>query len=218
MLKHPTLSEHGEKRTRDPEATRERLLHWAFEEIYEKGFAGASLDQILANAGMTKGALYHHFGSKADLGHAVIEEVIRPFVIKRWLDPLRNSDDPVVAFRSTLECAAESFTDQEMACGCPLNNLSQELANSDDEAFRLHMASVFDQWRGGIAQAFERGKGAGTVRDDVDSEAMAAFLVSSLEGIATTMKSSRDRVLTASVGQVLIEFLETLRPAEVPAA
>ncbi|MCH8053235.1 MAG: 2-C-methyl-D-erythritol 2,4-cyclodiphosphate synthase [Planctomycetes bacterium] len=66
--KHPTLG-----RTRDPEGTRALLVENAFREIHAHGYAGASLDRILANSGVTKGALYHHFKSKADLLHAVID-------------------------------------------------------------------------------------------------------------------------------------------------
>ena len=201
-----------EGRARDPEATRERLLHCAFQEIYEHGYAGSSLDQILAEAGVTKGALYHHFGSKAELGYAVIDEVIRPFLVNRWLAPLAETDDPVTALGATLEAIAAEITPRELACGCPLNNLSQELANSEDEEFRRRLDRVFDGWRDGIAEALCRGIEAGTVRAEVDPPAVAAFIVASFEGMATTAKSSRDRALAGAVVSVLIDVLESLRP------
>jgi AcrR family transcriptional regulator len=206
-------------RTRDPEATRECLLQCAFQEIYEHGYAGASLDRILANSGVTKGALYHHFGSKADLANAVIDEVIRPFVIERWADPIRQSDDPITALQEHATEVMANFTDQEMACGCPLNNLIQELANVE-ERFRDHLARVCDEWRAGLAEAFERGRTAGTVREDVDPAAAAAFIVASVEGLATTMKSSRDREVSGAAARMFLRFLESLRPAqaEAPAA
>ncbi len=208
----------AKRRTRDPEATRENLLCCAFQEIYEHGYAGASLDRILANSGVTKGALYHHFGSKADLAHAVIDEVIRPFVLERWVEPLREADDPITTVIETCATLMSGMTDKEMACGCPLNNLAQELTNSDEE-FREHIVAVFDEWRSGIADAFARGVELGTVRSDVDPAAIGAFLVAGIEGMATTAKSSRDRPLAMSVGKTFSQFLESLRPApaEAPA-
>ncbi len=219
MLDQAKVHESIRQRTRDPEATRERLLHCAFQEIYEHGYAGASLDRILGNSGVTKGALYHHFDSKADLANAVIDEVIQPLVIERWVDPVRDSDDPIAALQDHTTEVLSDFTDEEMACGCPLNNLAQELANAGEE-FREHLARVFDEWRAGFAEAFERGRAAGTVRRDVDPTAVAAFTVASIEGMATTMKSSRDRALTGSVAMIFFQFLESLRPApaEAPAA
>jgi AcrR family transcriptional regulator len=197
-------------RKRDPEATRERLLQCAFDEIYEQGYAGASLDRILANSGVTKGALYHHFGSKSDLAHAVIDEIIRPFVVERWVEPLRGVDDPVRALIQHFEDTACGFTEREMACGCPLANLIQELA-ATDEALRARLAGVIDTWRGGVAEALRHGVAQGTVRDDIDPEAAAAFVVSSLEGLATIMKSHRDATFAGSVGSVFVHFLRTLR-------
>lgn len=204
------------RRRKDPEATRERLLQCAFAEIYEHGYERASLDRILAHSGVTKGALYHHFGSKAELANAVIDEVIRPLVMERWADPIRESDDPITALREHLTEVMAGFTDQEMACGCPLNNLVQELANAE-EGFRKHLARVFDEWRGGLAAALERGKAGGNVRQDVDPAAAAAFIVASVEGLATTMKSSHDREVTGSATTIFLEFLESLRPAPAEA-
>lgn len=206
-------------RARDPEGTRERLIQCAFQEIYQHGYAGASLERILVNSGVTKGALYHHFGSKADLAHAVIEQVIRPFAVDGWLAPLRQSSDPIATLSETLVNLISSRTKEEICCGCPLNNLTQELANADEE-FRQHLASVFDEWRAGIRDALDRGKKAGTVREDVDSAGVAVFIVSSIEGFATTAKSSRDRDLTMSGGKVFLQFLASLRTSTgaVPAA
>ena len=65
MLTHETTTSSVLGRTRDPEGTRAILVESAFREIHAHGYAGASLDRILANSGVTKGALYHHFKSKA---------------------------------------------------------------------------------------------------------------------------------------------------------
>ena len=79
------------RRVRAPDVTREKLLNAAFEEMYLRGFQAASLDTILARAGVTKGALYHHFPDKAALGYAVVDEVIRQPVLEAYLGRLRQS-------------------------------------------------------------------------------------------------------------------------------
>jgi TetR/AcrR family transcriptional repressor of nem operon len=133
-------------RVRDPEATRERILECAFDEMYEKGYAGASLDQILSDSGVTKGALYHHFGSKADLAVAVIDEIIRPRFLQLWVDPVKGSDDPIATLIETTRANFSEVDSRFVEWGCPLNNLSQELANSD-EKFRTHLNGVFEAGR-----------------------------------------------------------------------
>jgi len=56
------------------ERTRTAILDAAAEVIEQRGFAGASLSDILARAGVTKGALYFHFSSKDELAHALLTE------------------------------------------------------------------------------------------------------------------------------------------------
>ena len=199
-------------RTKDPDATRARLLECAFQEIYEHGYGGASIDRILSKTDLTKGALYHHFGSKAELAHAVIDEVIRGRVVDRWLAPLQDSDDPVTTFIGTLQREMREMPQEQMECGCPLNNLTQELANAEG-GFREDLLGLFDLWRTGIAEALERGQTLGTVRADINPEATGTFIVSTIEGLAGTAKSTRNRPLVFAVAAVLIQFLETLRPA-----
>ncbi len=56
-------------------ATRRALLDAAREQFAERGFAGTGRDQVAAAAGVTRGALYHHFGTKEGLFRAVVEEL-----------------------------------------------------------------------------------------------------------------------------------------------
>src|SRR5258707_3357025 len=90
------LVAHERKRKfRDPERTRERLLQAAFREVHRSGFQSASIDAILADTNVTKGALYHHFESKEALGYAVVEEKIAKLTRDRWLRPMRSEEEPI---------------------------------------------------------------------------------------------------------------------------
>ncbi|MCZ0962321.1 TetR/AcrR family transcriptional regulator [Paracoccus benzoatiresistens] len=55
--------------------TRAKLLASARKAFAEKGFAGASMDDLTAAVGLTRGALYHHFGDKTGLLAAVVEQL-----------------------------------------------------------------------------------------------------------------------------------------------
>ncbi len=78
-----------------PEATRRKILEVAFSEFYVNGFQGGSLNHIVETAGTTKGALFHHFDPKQELGYAVVDELIGPLLLTRWLDPVAQSVDPL---------------------------------------------------------------------------------------------------------------------------
>ena len=55
--------------------TRGALLGAARELFAEKGFASTGREEIAERAGVTRGALYHHFASKTDLAAAVVEQL-----------------------------------------------------------------------------------------------------------------------------------------------
>ena len=68
------------KRTRNSERTRNHILEKAFDEIYRQGFQGVSIDKIVENTQLTKGAFYHHFPTKNNLGYALVDESLREMI------------------------------------------------------------------------------------------------------------------------------------------
>jgi AcrR family transcriptional regulator len=199
------------RRSRDPDGTRDKLLKAAFEEIYRRGFQAASLDTILAKAGVTKGALYHHFPDKASLGYAVVDEVVKGLLLERWgvLEP--PSGDPVTALQRILRGRAASVTNREVELGCPLNNLAQEMSPLD-QRFRRGVNATFDIWTGAVAKDLERGQANGVVRRDVDAQKIAAFVVASIEGSFGLAKGAQSAAMLRSNLEVLSSFLDSLRP------
>jgi AcrR family transcriptional regulator len=200
------------RRSRDPDVTRDKLLKAAFEEIYRRGFQAASLGTILAKAGVTKGALYHHFPDKASLGYAVVDEVVKGFLLERWgvLEP--PSGDPVTTLQRILRRRAASLTAHEVELGCPLNNLAQEMSPLD-QRFRRGVNATFDIWTTAVAKDLARGQAEGTVRKDVDPRKIAAFVVASIEGSFGLAKGAQSAAMLRSNLEVLRSFLETLRSA-----
>jgi TetR/AcrR family transcriptional repressor of nem operon len=199
------------RRGRDPDVTRDKLLKAAFEEIYRRGFQAASLDTILAKAGVTKGALYHHFPDKASLGYAVVDEVVKGLLLERWgiLEP--PSGDPVTALQRILRRRATSLTAREVELGCPLNNLAQEMSPLD-RRFRRGVNATFDIWTEAVAKDLARGQVEGTVRRNVDARKIAAFVVASIEGSFGLAKGAQSAAMLRSNLEVLSSFLESLRP------
>ena len=200
------------RRGRDPDVTRDKLLQAAFEEIYRRGFQAASLDTILTRAKVTKGALYHHFPDKAALGYAVVDEVVKGLLLKRWLSPLQQfTGDPLTALQKTLQHRATHLGPHEIELGCPLNNLAQEMS-ALDERFRRAVNATFEAWKDGFAQVLARGQAKGTVRRDVDARQVATFVVAAIEGSSSLAKSARSAAMQRSNLKLLSEFLDGLRP------
>lgn len=196
---------------RQPDITRSRLLECAFNEILQRGFRSASLDSILIKAGVTKGALYHHFENKAALGYAVVDEVIQPFMQSYWL-PLVEAEDPIACSIAGIKKRRDKLRAQLLTYGCPYNNLAQEMSPID-EGFRARLQAIIDEWWQTLSAALERGKASGKVRMDVNAPAAAIFIISSLEGVIGMGKASQNSALFEQGLRGLVEYLERLRPA-----
>lgn len=201
--------------SRTPDLTRQKLLDAAFAEIHRNGFQAASLAQILADTGLTKGALYHHFPDKKALGLAVIEEAIRPRLAAMMFAGLAETRQPLAAIQALLKAKSAETDPWVVTLGCPLNNLIQEMSPVD-EVFRQHLNALFQDWVTVVKQALTRGKRSGEVRKDVDSAETAFFIVSALEGCIGMSKNTQSvTAFRGCLGQ-LSRYLESLKNQEAP--
>ncbi len=101
-------------RTMDGDGTPvpQRLLAAATRLFAERGYDRTSVQEIVEAAGVTKGALYHYFGSKDDLLHEVYARVLR--VQQERLDAFANADEPIekrlrLCIRDSLDDASIFF-------------------------------------------------------------------------------------------------------------
>jgi AcrR family transcriptional regulator len=198
-------------RTKTPAATRRKILEAAFAEFYKNGFQGGSLNQIVEAAGTTKGALFHHFAGKQELGYAVVDEIIGPLLEQRWLQPLADSADPITELKRVFRhFVKEDIKSGAYVQGCPLNNLAQEMSPLD-EGFRTRLDGLYAAWRDRYAQALAAGIKSGTVRKDISPRKVASLLVASQMGIWGTGKSAQSGELMTQASEALSGYLESLR-------
>jgi len=177
---------------RAPENTRRKILEAAFDEFYRNGFQGSSLNRIVEEAGTTKGALFHHFEGKSDLGYAVVRELIHPRLKTRWSDPLAQTTDPITEVKRLFRlCSKDDNADGQLVNGCPLNNLAQEMAPID-RGFRKRIQGTLNLWIGGLEVHLKRGQQTGVVRRDVDTGQAAHFIVMVIEGMYGLIKGLDD--------------------------
>jgi AcrR family transcriptional regulator len=196
---------------RNPDQTRRRILEAAFAEMYRNGFQGMRLDEVTAASELTKGALYHHFPNKQALGYAVVEELIGPMMESIWVEPLAKAADPLQGLLGVIEHMPESKPSEMMVqYGCPLNNLAQEMSPLD-EGFRQRLDALFNTWHRVISEALQKARGDGIIRQDVDCDAAATFVMAALEGCIGIAKNAQsvDRLLSCNRG--LMQYLLSLK-------
>ncbi|MDX8409660.1 MAG: TetR/AcrR family transcriptional regulator [Mariprofundales bacterium] len=190
------------------EATRQKILNIAAEEIHLHGFQACNTSTIIEKVGISKGALYHHFSSKLKLGYAVVDEVFTPKFIGMWR-PVIESDDPVNDMIRFFHEALTWNNSDNISKGCPLNNLAQEMSPID-EGFRLRIASVMTRWRDGIAAALRRGQKNGLLDQGINCDRTATLLIASIEGTHGLAKSSQSVETFSQCVHGIIDYLERL--------
>lgn len=191
--------------------TRQRIMQKAFEVIYREGYASASLSVILSAANLTKGAMYHHFLNKQDLAQAIIDEIVAAYVDEYWVTPLKGQDDPLEALAQTIQLHFSSELPKLVQLGCPLSNLSHELATVD-EGFRQRLEVLYRHWRRSYSQALRHGQHRGTVSVDIDTEQTAAFLIAAVQGSITQSRNAQGTEIFQECMGGLSQYLTSLRP------
>lgn len=190
--------------------TRSKILFAAYKEIHCQGFQSASLSNILARTGVTKGALYHHFPNKTELGYAVIDEVISQHILLSFVEPLREFENPIDGIIELIQTSADAFSLTDIQLGCPLTVLAQEMAPID-EGFRIRLIKIYDQWHKSIADGFRKALKNDQVLDDIDPDTVAMMIVATMEGAINAAKVAQNLDKLYLCGTGLIQYLQLIR-------
>jgi AcrR family transcriptional regulator len=179
------------KKTRDLERSRKEILDAAFFEVFSHGFQGVSIDDIVKKTSMTKGAFYHHFPTKLDLGYALVEDVISPMIIDRWIKPLDQFENPLEGILKQLQELIGKSDPAHLRLGCPLNNLVQEMSPVD-AGFRKRLNTALKLWIDETEKHLKRAKKDGLIKSDVNTRQTAHFIVMAHEGFYGMLKGLDD--------------------------
>lgn len=198
-------------KTRDLEKSRKEILEAAFSEIFTRGFQGVSIDDIVKKTSLTKGAFYHQFPTKLDLGYALVEEVIAPMIIERWITPLANEKNPLKGILKQMKTLIGDSDPQLLRYGCPLNNLVQEMSPID-AGFRKRLRTALNLWIDELEKELRRAQAAGQLRADAHTHRIATFIVMSHEGFYGMLKGINDPSTFQSLYESMKAYFETLQP------
>lgn len=181
-------------KTRNLEESRKVILQVAFIEVLSKGFQGVSIDDIVKKSPYTKGAFYHHFPTKLDLGYALVEDVISPMIIERWIEPLKKYSNPIEGILTQLQLLIGDVDLKMLRLGCPLNNLVQEMSPVD-HGFKVRLEKALMLWVDQMDLQLQRGKKNGFIKKDIKTQTAAYFIVMAHEGFYGTIKGINEKAV-----------------------
>lgn len=197
------------KKTRNLKRTRNEILNVAFVEIFHRGFQGVSVDEIVDKTSLTKGAFYHQFPTKLDLGYALVDEVISPMIIGRWIKPLDNYKNPLEGMLKQMDLLIGKSNPKNLKLGCPLNNLVQEMAPIDKE-FKKRLQTALNLWISETEKHLSRAKKQGYLRSDANTKEIAHFIVMAHEGFYGIIKGLDDPKAFTALFHSLKKYFKTI--------
>jgi len=195
------------QRKKQPRITRAALLDAAGEEFSRSGYVGTALGSVVTRAGLTKGALFHHFPDKRSLAQAWIDERLAEAIAELWLSPLEHADS-LDALRQLCRLRFSELTPGDATSA--LSALAAECL-APGNMLGPHLEHIFDAWRAAVAGLLERGKTAGRIHRSIKPAAEAAFFVALIAGVAVTANSPRNAATRRACLTSLEDYLETLR-------
>ena len=205
-----TVKELRPKKLLQPAATRRALLAAARSAFGERGYGPTSIDEIVRRAGVTKGALYHHFRDKDDLFAAVVEEVKREVtdVVGAAFVEAAERLDPI----ETIVAGSQAFIDAHADAAVQRITILDarsvlDAATRRDLDARYEVAVV----RGALRRAMRVGA--------IDTQPLAplAHIVAGAlaEACALVAEADDTEAARAEAGAVVARLLEGLR-AQMP--
>lgn len=170
---------------RKGEATRERLMDIAEAAILTKGFAGTSIDEIIAEAEITKSGFFYHFSDKGSLARALMERYIA--TEEMFFDDLFAAaeglhDDPLHVFLIALKLFADKMADMKTGHpGCLVATYCYTEQLFDSEVRDLYRSASLN-WRMRFRGMLETIADRYPPRDAVDLDHLADMINNCVEG------------------------------------
>jgi len=157
----------------------------------KKGFEGTTLSDITAATGLTKGAIYGNFGSKAKLAEVCFDyntKFLQKGLSMTWAVQLTS----IGKLLGLIAFYEQNFDKLISNGGCPIMNVAIE---SDDlhTLFKEKAKTIISNWQSEIITVLKDGQATGEISSKTDAKAIANFYIASIEGGILIAKTTDDK-------------------------
>jgi len=202
---------------KDGIATREKILDAAQALILERGYAGMTVDHVLARVGITKGAFFHHFKTKDDLARALLGR-FADYDADIYRDTRARaeklSDDPLQQVLIFIRLFEEMFSGLTTPYpGCLFASYIYEMQQFGDDTRKM-ICDSFAMWRALLKEKFEAAARKYPPRNPVDTGHLADAFTVVLEGAFITSKAMNEPLVVAEQLRLYRNYIELLFEAQ----
>jgi TetR/AcrR family transcriptional regulator, transcriptional repressor for nem operon len=198
------ISETDDRLTAKGRAMRDRIVQSAAELIFATGARETTLDQVRSAVGASKSQLYHYFGDKDELLHAVID--FQAALVMEAQQPELGAIDSIASLRRWRDKLVQLSDDHGRIGGCPIGSLANELAGHS-ETHRRALAAHFDHWAALIEDGLLRMQASGRLGPSLDPKALSATILTAVQGGLLLTKLRRSSM---ALGAALDEIIQSI--------
>jgi len=198
---------------RKGQATREKLMDIAEAAVLSKGFGATSIEEIIAEAEITKSGFFYHFKDKNELARALLQRYLEneEQILDDLFDRARElHDDPLHAFLIGLKLFSEMMADLPSGHpGCLVATYCYNERLFDRDVQDINREAVL-QWRARFLKVFEEIAAIYPPRDNVDFEALADMVSTTVEGGIVMSKAVREPKVLSEQIMLLRSYVKLL--------
>jgi len=188
---------------------KEKFLDTALRLMLVKGYTATTVDEICAEAGLTKGSFFHYFKSKEDLGKAVLDR----YVSKAYKDEqdagLFDEPDPLKKIYGYLDYIVSMNKSPGHQIGCLLGNFAQVLSDTHQE-IRLLCDRHFSWWAGLLKKALDDAKARYVPNKKIDTQGLAEHVIAVIEGSLILARARQSALPVANCVHNLKDYIRTI--------
>jgi len=172
-------------------SNRDRILSEGLKVVHEQGFAGASVRDIVAAAGVPQGSFTNHFVSKEAFGVEVLNLYYDDIKARMAATLQDESLPPLRRLRKWIGSVKTFVQDSRMKAGCMVGNFSAEATNCDGP-IRLRLAEILTEMHGSVAACLKAAVKAKELPQGFKVADTAGFVISGIQGAILVSKAYRD--------------------------
>jgi TetR/AcrR family transcriptional repressor of nem operon len=171
-------------------SNRDRILTEGLRVVHQRGYAGASVRDIVQAAGVPQGSFTNHFACKEAFGLEILELYFAAGKAVAFETLRCDALPPLARLRQWIDRNISRLNHDDMRDGCLFGNFAAE-ASGQSEAIRARLVGIFAEIAASIAHCLRAAAAAGEIAPGLDCDDMAAFIVASLQGANLLAKAQR---------------------------
>ncbi len=163
------------------EQTREQIIHTAKKLFTQRGYHQTSIYDLFDDAGITKGAFYHHWKTKEELALTVLKGMRRAY--EKRIFSMLNSEAPAIEIiNDTLGTLAKLNSKPDWVYCRLMATWSTEL-DSKEDALGAAVHEMRKQWLEFWKELLKRAQDQGDLRKDISATDLSFLVVSTISGV-----------------------------------